>query len=345
MIADDKNTPVLVADIGGTNARFAMASAGSARSCVASDAATQNTAQDAIAISAYRTYPCADFNNPVDLVQQYLQDNDGHTITAACLAVAGPVRGNHAYLTNLGWDINGDDICHNLALSRTLIANDFQALARSVTALNTGDLLQLHSTEKDGNKGPIAVMGPGTGFGLSQVIIRNHDVNIIPTEGGHASFVPVGDLETAVFNEIQKSMGRVTVETLISGIGIQRIYRAICSLRGVNPLTHEPSTISQIATEGSDHACIDTLSVFCNMLGGVAADVALTQGATGGVYLGGGILPKIADFVNKSELVRHFLDKPPMEDYVANIPVWLITDPEAALVGASLLSADHITVP
>ncbi len=340
MIADDKNTPILVADIGGTNARFALASVGPARSCVATET-DQNTVQDTIAIHGYRTYPCADFSNPIDLVQHYMQDNGSNTITAACLAVAGPVRGNHAYLTNLGWDINGDDICHSLAVSQTLIANDFQALARSVTALDTSDLLQLHGTEKGGNSGPIAVMGPGTGFGLSQVFVRNHEVNIIPTEGGHASFVPAGDLETAVFNEIQKSMGRVTVETLISGIGIQRIYRAICSLNGITPLNYEPSTISQIATEGSDQACRDTLSVFCNMLGGVAADVALTQGATGGVYLGGGILPKIADFVNKSDLVQHFLDKPPMEDYIANIPVWLIADPEAALIGASLLSADH----
>lgn len=332
MIAGMKNEPILVADIGGTNARFALASLVPGKS--ATDARS-------IEIRDYAAFPCADFNNPHDLIQQYLQNRKSNKIRAACLAVAGPVRGNGAYLTNLGWDIDGDQVKCDLALGNVVIANDFQALARSVTALDKKNLLRLHEADPVSNPGPMAVMGPGTGFGLSQIFIANDAVTVVPTEGGHASFVPHGDLETAVWNEVHKSMGRITVETLMSGIGVLRIYRAICSLKGLSPLNYEPSTISQLALEASDQACIDTLSVFCSMLGGVAADVALTQGTTGGVFLGGGILPKIAAFVEKSRLIESFLDKPPMEDYVAKIPVSLIVDPEAALVGAALLAADR----
>lgn len=332
MIAGKKNKRILVADIGGTNARFALASL---------TPGSKTIEANAVQISDYAAFPCAEFNNPLDLILRYLENHQDTKLDAACLAVAGPVRGNSAYLTNLGWDIDGDEVGADLVLNNVVIANDFQALARSVTALDKNALLGLHDTEPVSDPGPVAVMGPGTGFGLSLVLIRRNSVAVIPTEGGHASFVPHGELETAVWNEVHKSMGRVTVETLMSGIGLLRIYRAICSLRGLTPLNYEPSTISQLALDGSDPACVDTLSVFCSMLGGVAADVALTQGATGGVFLGGGILPKISDFVQKSRLMESFLDKPPMEGFVAKIPVNLIIDPEAALVGACLLAADR----
>ena len=201
-------------------------------------------------------------------------------------------------------------------------------------------LLKLHETSSTLHEGPISVMGPGTGFGLALVLIGRTTVTVAPTEGGHASFVPHGESESAVFQEVFKSMGRVTVETFMSGIGILRIYSAVCSLRGIQPRNYEPSTISQQALENGDDACVETLRVFCSMLGGVAADIALTQGAVGGVYLGGGILPKIGSFLQSSNFMDRFLDKPPMNDYVAGVPVSVITDPTAALIGASLLAID-----
>lgn len=332
MIVGKKIRHILVADIGGTNARFAVADV---KSDGGGDVGASTTIHD------FRAYPCADFHDPIQLIQQYLSDTRTRAVDAACFAVAGPVSKGHAYLTNLGWDIDAEEVSKSTSIAKVVIANDFQALARSVTALKPEGRVCLHAAEQAATSGPISVMGPGTGFGLAQVLLHGTDVTVVPTEGGHASFVPHGNLETAVWNEVHDSMGRVTVETLMSGIGILRIYRAICSLRNETPRNFEPSTISQLALEHEDEACVDTLKVFCSMLGGVAADVALTQGATGGVFLGGGILPKIASFVEKSGLVASFLDKPPMEGYVAKISVELITDPEAALIGASLLATDH----
>lgn len=318
----------MVADIGGTNARFAIADFSS----VGLDGVPD--------ISGFQTYPCADFQNPVELIGRYITDHEVSGLDAACFAVAGPVSKGKATLTNLGWTIESAEIEERLGLPKAVIANDFQALARSVTALDQDKLLKLHETNSSLHDGPISVMGPGTGFGLALVLIGRTTVTVAPTEGGHASFVPHGDTETSVFQEVHKSMGRVTVETFMSGIGILRIYRAVCSLRGVQPRNYEPSTISQQALENADDACVETLKVFCSMLGGVAADIALTQGAVGGVYLGGGILPKIGDFLARSDFVERFMDKPPMNDYIAKIPVSLITDPKAALIGASLLAID-----
>lgn len=319
---------ILVADIGGTNARFAVADFSS----VGLDGVPE--------ISGFESYPCADFQNPAELIGQYISDHAVSGLDAACFAVAGPVTKNKATLTNLGWKIEGAEIEERFGIPKAVIANDFQALARSVTALDQNELLALHETQTTLHEGPISVMGPGTGFGLALVLIGRTTVTVAPTEGGHTSFVPHGDSEAAVFQEVHKSMGRVTIETFMSGIGILRIYRAVCSLRGIQPRNYEPSTISQQALENGEEACVDTLNIFCSMLGGIAADIALTQGAVGGVYLGGGILPKIGEFLAGSNFVERFLDKPPMNDYIAKIPVNLITDPKAALIGASLLAID-----
>ncbi len=323
---------ILVADIGGTNARFAVATKpdGQIPGSLAPD------------INHFAAFPCADFHSPIELIEHYSQLSEMPAFDAACFAVAGPVSQNAAYLTNLGWTIDGSQIEQQLNIPQVIIANDFEALARSVTALETDQLLTLHQPEQEALAGPISVMGPGTGFGLAQVFRAKGFITVIPTEGGHSSFVPHGELENAVWGQVKESMGRITIETLMSGVGIMRIYRALCSLKGVTPLNYEPSTISQLALDDQDETCVDTLKVFCSMLGGVASDIALTQGATGGVFLGGGILPKIAPLVEKSELLARFLDKPPMEGFVTRIPLHLITDHEAALIGAALLAEDTL---
>lgn len=333
MIVNRKSKKILVADIGGTNARFAAATVENGR----------GTPPKIPQIDDFASYSCADFHEPQELIEHYLNES-GHTgFDAACFAVAGPALDNAAYLTNLGWTIKAGDIEAFSGIPKVTIANDFEALARSVTALDASKMLALHQAEPMLPGGPVCVMGPGTGFGLAQVIRNGQSVIVVPTEGGHSSFVPHGNLETRVWAQVKESMGRITVETLLSGIGILRIYRAICSLNDTIPLNYEPSTISQRALEENDAICVDTLQVFCSMLGGVASDVALTQGAIGGVYLGGGILPKIAGFVQKSKLMESFLDKPPMEEFIAQIPVNLITDPEAALTGACLLADDRLS--
>lgn len=326
---------VIVADIGGTNARFAIAS------LTVSEADGDPTAS-MLAIDHYIGYSCADFHEPQSLVQTYLNDCPVKGLDTACFAVAGPADGKTAYLTNLGWRFDSDKLSGATELNTIIVANDFAALARSITAIDPQNLISLHHVADAPKDGPKTVMGPGTGFGIAQVIQKNGQVTVIPTEGGHSAFVPSGELETKVWDMVRESMGHVTVETFLSGIGILRIYRAICTLNDMTPLNYEPSTISQLAIEHSDPACVDTLNVFCAMLGGVASDMAMTTGSIGGIYLGGGILPKIVSFVEKSQLVEHYLHKPPMQKYVEQIPLSLIMDPEAALIGAALLAEDTL---
>lgn len=323
-----KKHRILVADIGGTNARFAGATL--------SGTGTETT----VTIENFEAFACANHSGPADLAATYLKQVGMAKFDAACLAVAGPVEGDSAFLTNLGWSIDAKELQQELRLSSLRLVNDFAAMARSVTALGKKELLPLHKPNGTPPNGHISVMGPGTGFGAAQVVIMEDKVKILPTESGHSSFAPHGERELEIWQAVNDSLGRATVETFLSGIGLLRIYRAVCSLHGTTPRNYEPSTISQQALDGSDENCVETLQAFCSMLGGVAADVALTQGSSE-VYLAGGILPKIAGFVQESLLIERFIDKPPMEKTLARIPVKLILDPEAPLKGAALLAADN----
>lgn len=329
MIGSKKTKKILVADIGGTNARFAIA--------IFED--KTSLAPSPPRIESFQAFSCSEFHDPVELIQQYLRQHPKTHFDGACLAVAGVTVENTAYLTNLGWTIDAALIESRLGLAQVTVTNDFAALARSTTAIKPSQLITLHSGS-GAAKGPISVMGPGTGFGMALVVQINEQSIVIPTEAGHSSFVPSGALETKVWDAVRDSLGRITIETFLSGIGMLRIYRAVCRLHNVAPLNYEPSTISGRALEQHDKVCLDTLSVFCSILGSVAGDMALCHGSTGGVYLGGGILPKIAEFVKESDLVERFLDKPPLEDFIARIPIYLIVDPQAALTGAALFALD-----
>jgi len=321
------DTPLLVADIGGTNARFAIAKR-----------AQENSA---VTLSHFKGFSCSDFHHFNAVLNAYISnikniDRPKH----ACLAVAGPINGNSAHLTNLGWHLNTDELKAKFGLSDLYLVNDFAALARSTPTLDNCDLLSLRESNTKVN-GPVSVMGPGTGFGLALLVPHPQGYSIVSSEGGHISFVPHGTLETKVWSALQENMGRVTVETLLSGVGLMRIYRELCHIHGISPLNYDPRTISNQALDRSDDICFETLSVFCSMLGSVAGDIALSHGSTGGVFLGGGILPKISAFILKSDFIERFLDKPPMQNFISNVPVSLITAPDAALKGAALLYSDH----
>lgn len=316
------NLSVLVADIGGTNARFAIAEV--------------SATNDAVKISEFKAFPCSEFSSLEDVLGLYLSGLDADKPEYACLAVAGPVLAGTAHLTNLGWQINDKELAHTFGFSSLLIVNDFAAIARSTPALTKDDLVTLRD-KKSEEFGPVSVMGPGTGFGLALVVHHKNGCTIVSAEGGHVSFVPHGDLETKVWTALQENLGRVTVETLLSGVGIMRIYRELCHIHGQTPLNYDARTISNQALEHDDEICLETLNVFCSMLGSVAGDVSLSHGSTGGVYLAGGILPKIQEFFIKSTFVERFLEKPPMEEFVSKIPVHLIVAPDAALRGAAFL--------
>jgi len=313
---------ILVADIGGTNARFAIA--------------RFDSETDTPQLSEFRSFPCADFHTLEDVLALYLDELKTETPPSACLAVAGPVANGGAHLTNLGWHPQVITLQTQFGFDAVELVNDFAALARSTTVLGPADLLELRRGEPVPG-GPVSVMGPGTGFGLALLVHHKNGCSIVSGEGGHISFVPHGDMETQIWKALQENMGRVTVETLLSGVGLMRIYRELCHLNKISPLNYDPRTISYQALDNGDEICLKTLDLFCSMLGSVTGDIVLSHGATGGVFLGGGILPKISEFLVGSQFVERFLDKPPMQDFVAKAPVHLITAPNAALKGAALL--------
>ncbi|MFC3053618.1 glucokinase [Kordiimonas pumila] len=319
---------VLVADIGGTNARLAVAVCSSAESKPI--------------LLYYKTYTCAEFSNFSSILHTYLSTLEGDIPTEACLAVAGPVSKGKAHITNIGWHLDQAALKHEFGLVELLLANDFEALARSAPALNMEDVTVLYKGS-DNPVGAISIMGPGTGFGSAILVKHDHNYTVVPTEAGHMSFIPLGKDAVDVWAEVSKTIGRVTTETLLCGAGITRIYKAICALENVAPKEYDPKTISIQALENKDSICLKTLSVFCSMLGDAAGDIALAQGATGGVYLGGGILPQIADFIVTSQFTNHFLNKAPMENMLAKIPAYMITEKDAALYGAALLSQTPTT--
>jgi len=323
--ANEPAYSILVADIGGTNARLAIATLLEGSGPV---------------ISNFETFPCSDYSELDDILQAYKTSLGGNLPKRACLAVAGPIIDRTAHITNLGWHLDATRLEHDFGFDSLLLVNDFAALARSTTTLVAEDLLPLRDCAPV-TGGPVSVMGPGTGFGLALLVHHRSGYTVVSAEGGHVSFVPHGDLETKVWASLQKSIGRVTVETLLSGVGLMRIYRELCHMHETTPLNYDPRTISYQALEHDDEICLQTLGVFCSMLGSVTGDIVLSHGATGGVFLGGGILPKIADFFLESDFVERFLDKPPMQKFVSKIPVNLIIAPDAALKGAALLYSEY----
>ncbi len=315
-------TTILVGDIGGTNARLAIA--------------TFHGNEDTPILQDFRAYPNSEFHDGTQLIHQYFSDYPNHNPAYACLAVAGPIMNVTANLTNLGWWMEEKTLEAEFSFKKMKLVNDFAALARSVTALTHEDVINLRKGDNAPDS-PIAIMGPGTGFGLSLLVRYPGGVTVIPTEGGHISFVPEGRREQAVWENLQNSLERVTVETMLSGVGLMRIYRELCHISHVSPRNFEPSTISQLAVDGEDEICVETLAIFCGIMGSVAGDLALALGAKGGVFIGGGILPKVSDFFLNSNFLSRFLHKPPMAHFVENIPVKLITAPDAALKGAALM--------
>jgi glucokinase len=309
--------PLLVADIGGTNARLGIAQ--------------WDTATATVAIAAIRTLHCADYRNIAELLQAYLHEPLPDSIArprAACLAIAGPLQNNIGMLTNIGWQVDGRQLAQRLELDHVQLLNDFGALAASVPYLGDTEVLRIRRSA--GARGPISVVGAGTGFGVALLVPGDSGWDLVATEGGHVSFAPTSRREQQVWEFLRGFEQHVCVEHVLSGSGIVNIHRA---LGGTAPLG--PDEISQRALAGSDTRCVEAIEIFCEVFGSVAGNMALAQGARGGVFLGGGILPKLLPLFDAQKFLARFDAKGIMADYVEAIPVALITAEYPALTGAA----------
>ncbi len=312
----------LVADIGGTNARFAIA-----RGCAASG----------FKLEEVRRLKNEHFEHLRDAAHAYLETCSGERPVRGCLAVAGPIANGVVRLTNSTWRFKPRELAEDLGLETIVPVNDFAAQARGAPLAAQEDLITVNPGKADPDA-VMAVLGPGTGLGLGLLLNRPSGVVVLPTEGGHGGFAPRTDLEIEVGRFIAKEYGFVSWERLLSGRGLVNIHRALCQIEGVPWPGHRPEGITQEALEDADSLSHQSVDLFCAALGGYAGDIAVMTGARGGIYLGGGILPKIRPLFEASCFLERFKAHGPMTGYVSDIPVSMITTDAASLLGAAALA-------
>lgn len=306
--------PRLVADLGGTHCRFAI---------IEQAAGPLLHTQTFIAAS-YPTLEAvlADYLHGLPLAPE-----------SACLAVAGPSSGSSMIMTNLGWRAQAEALQQRFKLRHVLFINDFQAIAQAIPALAEGDSMAVGAGTVDLGQ-PACVLGPGTGLGVALLIPDANSPVAIATEGGHTALSANTDREAAVFAYWRQKSQPLTRESFLSGPGLLRIYSALCGLDGLTPATRHSPDIQTLA-EGGDNTAGEAIALFCALLGSAAGDQALSCGARGGVFLAGGILPALREFLLTSEFRARFENKPPMQTYLRAIGTRLILADNPGLLGAA----------
>lgn len=327
--------PWLLADIGGTNARFGWLPAASHE------------------IRHVTTLPAALHAGPAAAAQAYLarlQQALGVAYqppAAGAFAVATAVAGDSIAFTNSGWAFSRAAVEQELALQPLLILNDFEALALSLPRLKAHQLRRWAGPAAATPAAALAVIGPGTGLGVAGLVPTVHGYVAVPGEGGHATLAAADDFESALLAAARRDHQHVSAERLLSGIGLPVLHAAVSAVLG-GPAPARPNlapwtaeAIVERGLSGTDEVCSRTLDSFCALLGSFAGNVALTLGARGGVYIGGGIVPRLGERFFQSRFRERFEAKGRFEAYLQAIPTALITDTLAALSGAAQALEQH----
>lgn len=309
--------PRLVGDIGGTHARWGW------------------QARPHEPITAVSVQPCADHADIAASAQFYLQSQGLGQPRWAGLGVATPITGDQVRMTNHHWAFSIAALQAALGVERCRVVNDFTALALSLPALGPQDLRPVGGGQAVVGS-TIALLGPGTGLGVSGLVpCAGAGYVALAGEGGHATLAPADDEQAAVLAYLRRSHAHVSAERVLSGAGLVLLYQAACALQGVAARTCTPAEVSEAAAIASDAQCQQAVHWFTAFLGSVAGNLALTLGALGGVYVGGGIVPKLGNAFDAGRFRKHFEAKGRYQDYLAGIPVWVIAAPTPALLGAS----------
>jgi glucokinase len=313
MPPDEGAATALLADIGGTHARFALA-----------------RGDEFGAIVSLQT---ADFERAEAAVRAFL---DAVRLPSppptAVLACAGPVENNQVRLTNCDWRIDADAIRSELGFDEVFLVNDFASLAWAIPLLTRADL-QAVGGGAAVNRAPSVVLGPGTGLGVAGYLPHHGRDAVIVGEGGHVSLTAVTDRESEVLAVARKELGHVSAERFLSGDGLVRLYEILARLDGIEAPARTASEITDAAAGQGCSLCRAAFDMFCEMLGTVAGNLALTFGARGGVYIAGGIVPKTRDGFAASRFRERFEAKGRFRDYLARIPTSIVIHPEPAFLG------------
>jgi glucokinase len=313
----------LLADIGGTNARFALTEGDEVGAVEHVKVGNFATAREAI----------ADF---------LARRANGEPVKAAVLAVAGTVVNNRCVMTNSSWIIDGAELHAAFGFDTVHVLNDFEVLAWSLPALQPADLFRLDTQAAVAGE-PMLVLGPGTGFGVSCLIERHGARLAVITEAGHATLPAESEREEKVIDRMRRRLGHVSIERgALSGSGLQNLYEAIAEVDGIQAPKRDAAGITKAALEGGCELSRATLEMFCAVLGSVAGNLAVTFCARGGVYVAGGIVPRFPKFLAASAFRARFEAKGRYQDYLRSIPTSIIVKPDASFGGLKTF-VDHNT--
>lgn len=310
--------PRLLGDIGGTHARLAWQAAPDAP------------------LTHVRSLSSTAFPTVADAIEDWLAQGPRQPPVAACLGVATAVVGDVVAMTNHPWVFSIEALRQRLGLQHLLVINDFTALALALPVIEAQHLHQVGGGAGD-PQSPQALVGPGTGLGVSGLLPCAQGPVPLAGEGGHVSLAAHNETEWAVIQQLRSRHAHVSAERALSGPGLGELYLALCQVRGVTPLAPpEAAEIVRRALAGQDSLCRGALDLFFDFLGSVAGDLTLTLGARGGVFIGGGMVPRMLDAFMQSGFRQRFEDKGRFAPYLREVPVWVITAPDSpALWGAA----------
>jgi glucokinase len=306
----------LIADIGGTNARFALLSG--------------------LDVQSEQVLACADFPDIVAATEHYLAmvgaSNAGKRPMDAAVAIAGPVTGDVIRMTNHVWQFSAAAMRRQLQLRRIIFMNDFTALALSIRHLPASDLQPI-GVGRPVAGAPLALIGPGTGLGVSGLIPAAGHWIPLQGEGGHVTLSVMTERELAILSVLRREFSHVSAERAVSGPGLVNLYQALCTLEKIPAEALEPAQITQRAIAGSCRLCMETVSTFCALLGTLASNLVLTLGALGGVYIGGGIVPQLGQLFVNSRFRDRFEDKGRYAGFLSEVPAYVIRTRLPAFIG------------
>jgi glucokinase len=316
--------PVLIGDMGGTNARFALTA--------------PDTEGDPV-IWAIREFPVAEFSSLEDLARHYLQEAASPEIEHAVLAVASAVTGDRITITNHPWSFSIQALRRGLGMSALEVINDFAAIAAAIPYLEPCDLHTIGPllpprpcADLDGR---FVILGPGTGLGVAGLCLQAGSPIVIESEGGHIGFAPTDTYELEVLRILLQKFSRVSTERLVSGSGLQNLYAAACAIENVPATLTEPAAITAHADEMPESPAARAVELLCGVLGSFAGDMALAFGAWDGVYLTGGVTERLLPWLARGRFRARFEAKGRFEPVLRAVPTRAITRAHIGLLGAA----------
>ena len=306
----------LVGDVGGTNARFAL---------VDTEGRVRNL----------HVFEAKKYASLTDVIAEYLERTVGRKRPPrAVVAVAGPVLDGEIEFTNLDWQVSEGDLLATFEFEAVKLINDFAGQALACPLLQPDDLRVLGPKLRGGSDCPMVVLGAGTGFGVAGLARGERGDMALATEGGHAAFAPSDEVEYAAWKRLKAEHGRVSIERLLSGRGLYDLYLTLAEMKGAQAFLTDQKAVMEAGNAG-DELAAETLDRFCGIMGSVAGDLALTFGARGGVFVSGGIAPRMAERLANGSFRQRFEDKGRLKPYVEEIPTSLVLHPYPAILGAA----------